>query len=166
MRGFLRYTASMNPKDALEASAKWLKEMEAAKRLTLKVGLPSDKVGGKVYGGGTSIITVGATHEYSSPTSPARSFLRMPFEVKRKEIDTAIQNQFANVIDGKMSAEDALNRVGVIATNISKEAFRTNGYGRWAPLAEITKVRKVKAGKTTTLIWSGLLRGAITWSVS
>lgn len=155
----------MKPQDALKATTKWLQEMEKAKRLTLKVGLPSDKVGGKVYGGNTSILTVGATHEYGSAKTPARSFLRMPFEVKSKEIDTAIQSQFKRMLDGQATTEDALGRVGIIATNISKEAFRTNGFGRWAPLAEITKVRKAGAGKTTTLIWSGLLRNSITWSV-
>lgn len=155
----------MTPKDALAATAAYLKELEKAKRMTLKVGLPSDKVGGKVYGNGVNIMQVGAAHEYGTAKMPARSFLRMPSEVKGKELGLTIQQQFERVLDGKSNTEDALGRVGVTAVNFSKEAFRSNGFGRWEALAPATIESKIKKGKTTPLIETGLLRNSITWSV-
>lgn len=141
-------------------------EMQKAKRLSVKVGLPADKLSAKAYDGGASIMQVGGMHEYGTEKMPARSFLRMPFELKASEVNAFIQAEFKKVIDGSSTAEKALGRIGVYTTNISKEAFRTNGFGQWADLSPITKAIKEAAGKTTPMIWSGLLRNSITWSVS
>lgn len=155
----------MTPKQLLEHTTRMIAELEKAKKLTLKVGLPSDKVGSKIYGDGSSIMTIGAGHEYGTSKMPARSFLRVPFEIKSGDIDSALTSEFAKVLDGRATAADALGRVGIVATNISKEAFRTNGFGMWPALAESTKKIKLRAGKTTPLIWSGILRNSVTWSV-
>ena len=155
----------MKPEDFFKEQARILVEMQKAKTMVVKVGLPADKTTGKAYKGGASILQVGAQHEYGTEKMPARSFLRMPFELKATEINIFIQSEFKKVLEGKSTAEKALGRVGVMTTNISKEAFRTNGFGQWAELSPITIAIKEKAGKTTPLIWSGLLRNSITWSV-
>lgn len=156
----------MKPEDFFRQQAKILAEMQKVKTMVVKVGLPSEKVSSKAYGNtGVSVLQVGAQHEYGTEHMPARSFLRMPFELKASEINKFIQAEFKKVIEGKSTAEKALGRVGVMTSNISKEAFRTNGFGQWAELSPISKAIKDKAGKSTPLIWSGLLRNSITWSI-
>lgn len=155
----------MTPEDFFREQARILAEMQKAKKMSVKVGLPADKVGGEVYGDGVTIMQVGAQHEYGTENMPARSFLRMPFELKADEVDAFIQAEFKKVIEGRSTGAKALGRIGVLATNISKEAFRSNGFGQWAELSPITEAIKKKNNKTTPLIWSGLLRNSITWSV-
>ena len=125
------------------------------------VGLPKEKVGGKVYGDGLSVIAVGAMHEYGFGNNPQRSFLRVPFKTKQKELSSKIAKQFELVANG-LDPVIGLNRIGAIATNISKGAFVTMGYGTWTPITEKTARRK---GSTRTLIDNGVLRGSITWVV-
>jgi len=155
----------MTPDQTLKHTEHYLGQLQKAVKTSVKVGLPSDKVGGEIYQDGQSIIDVGAQHEYGTNKVPMRSFLRMPFEVKKDEMGSFIQSQFRRVLEKKKPAKDAMELIGIQATNISKEAFRSNGFGNWAPLAERTKKAKAEAGKTTTLIWSGILRNAITWVV-
>ena len=153
------------PEETKKLMDNYLKELERAVDTSVKVGLPSDKVGSEVYGDGVTIMQVGAQHEYGTEKMPPRSFLRMPFDLKRDEINNFIGLQFKTVLEDKRSANDAMELVGVKTTNISKAAFRNNGYGQWAPLAESTKEIKQEAGKTTPLVWSGILRNSITWGI-
>ena len=153
------------PEETKKLMDNYLKELERAVDTSVKVGLPSDKVGSEVYGAGVTIMQVGAQHEYGTEKMPSRSFLRMPFDLKRDEINKFIGLQFKTVLEDKRSANDAMELVGVKATNISKAAFRNNGYSQWAPLAESTKEIKQEAGKTTPLVWSGILRNSITWGI-
>jgi len=155
----------MTPEETKKQMDHYLKQLERASNIALKVGLPSDKVGQKIYGNDTTIMQIGAQHEYGTVKMPARSFLRMPFDLKRDRIHGYIGQQFKAVLEGGRDADDAMELVGILATNISKEAFRTNGYGQWAELSEITKAIKSEAGKTTPLVWSGILRNSITWSI-
>lgn len=158
----------MSLTDSKKQMDDYLKELERAVKMTVKVGLPSDKVGGEVYSDnpdGPTIMQIGAQHEYGTEHMAARSFLRMPFDLHRAEIDKYIGAQFMAVMHGTRTAEDALELVGAKAMDISKGAFRNNGYGQWAELKESTKATKQKAGKTTPLIWYGILRNAITWSI-
>lgn len=156
----------MTPQAFFERQARILAEMKKAKTMVVKVGLPVDKLTSRAYASGVSILQVAAQHEYGTNYMPARSFLRMPFELKAAEIDAFIQNEFKKVINGDSDTVTALNRVGIMATNISKQAFTSNGFGAWAELSPITKAIKEAERKTTPLIWSGLLRNSITWSVN
>ena len=143
------------------------KEMAKAKRMHVAVGLPKDKVGNKIYGDGMSIFRVGAIHEYGVTFSsggglvsiPMRSFLRMPFNTKKTELQKYIAKQFENVSEGKTKAVTALGRVGIFAENISKGAFTTKGYGQWPDLKQSTINAK---GSSQVLIDTGILRGSIT----
>lgn len=153
------------PEQTKQQMDDYLKQLEQAVKTSVKVGLPSDKVGQKIYGGGATIMQIGAQHEYGTEKMPSRSFLRMPFDLKRDEINNYIGLQFKAVLEDRRSANDAMELIGVMTMNISRGAFRTNGYGQWAPLAEGTKFIKAEAGKTTPLVWSGILRNSITWSI-
>tara|TARA_Y100000310_G_scaffold195657_1_gene195633 strand:- start:1817 stop:2401 length:585 start_codon:yes stop_codon:yes gene_type:complete len=189
---------NVTPEQMVTQTATMLDEMEKAKKLSTKVGLPKEKVGGKVYGDGSTVISIGAVHEFGGTwthpggtnygyatkqdadkgrikflkkgsgyavlgktkphtiTMPQRSFLRMPFLMFRDKIDNVLTKQFQLLSEGKITAEQALGRVGAFATNISKGAFTSRGYGKWKPSKKATG---------QTLIDKGILRGSITWFV-
>lgn len=154
------------PQQMLANVGAYLKNMEDAKSKHVMVGLPKDKVGGKIYDKvkpgrkppkvPMTVIRLGAIHEYPVPPMPRRSFLRTPFAVKRADIDKAIAAQFVAVAEKGMNASTALGRIGAAATNIAKTAFVTNGYGMW-------KKSKKKHGRT--MIDTNTLRNSLTWSV-
>ncbi len=189
---------ALTPEQFLKQTANYLVELQKAKKLVGKVGLPKEKVGGKAYGNGISVIAVGAVHEFGGTwthpggtpygfktkkdasegkfqflkkgegflvigvtkahkiTMPQRSFLRLPFLLKFKEIDEALGKQFQKIPEGKTTAEKGLGLVMLRAVNISKKAFTTQGFGKW---------RKSKKKKGQTLIVTALLRNSITFFV-
>lgn len=151
----------MKPEAFLKKTSAYLRNLEDAKRLSVAVGLPLEKVGGEAYEDGISIIEVGASHEYGAGV-PMRSFLRMPFDVERKKMTGTIESQFKKVlIDGK-SARSALGIIGVQARNVVIDAFKTGGFGQWKDITQTTKDLK---GSSKILIDTGILRNAITWVV-
>ena len=85
----------------------------------------------------------------------------MPFIKHKKQINEFIAKQFAKTAEG-LSIEDALEKVGAFARNISVKAFSTKGYGEWDDLDPQTIKRK---GSSKPLIDTGTLRNAITWVV-
>ena len=153
----------MKPEDALKKTRRMAENMKAAKSRAVFVGLPKDKVGGKVYGDGMTLLQIGAIHEYGVPQQgiPQRSFLRVPFRINRKQINTAIAEQF-EALSGGLDVDVALGRIGVIASNVSKGAFTSLGYGSWEPIQPETAAEK---GSSQTLIDTGILRGSITWVI-
>ena len=152
---------TLTPEQMLGRTGAYLANLEKAKRGYVAVGLPSEEVGGKVYGDGQTVATVGARHEYGAGV-PRRSFLRVPFTTKKDELTKAIAKQFADVFERGKSAEQALGLVGTVAVNISKGAFTTRGYGEWPDITQATKDAK---GSSQVLIDTGILRGSITYVV-
>ena len=152
---------TLTPQQMLENTAAYLKNLEKARSGFVAVGLPAEKIGGKVYGDGQAVATIGARHEYGAGV-PRRSFLRVPFTTKKDELTKAIAKQFADVFERGKSAEQALGLVGTVAVNISKGAFTTRGYGEWPDITQATKDAK---GSSQVLIDTGILRGSITYVV-
>ena len=189
----------MTPQETLQHTEKMIAQLEELKRKAVFVGLPKEKVGGKVYGDGMTVIRIGAIHEYGAKikhpggtryvigpdgnarfvsnsfvgpvtgvtkphtiTIPQRSFLRVPFRTKRKEVNQFIAKQFEAVSNGDISPDIGLGRIGVMTANISKGAFTSLGYGEWKPITAETVRRK---GSSQTLIDTGILRSSITWVV-
>jgi len=152
---------TLTPEQMLARTGEYLVNLEKAKRGYVAVGLPSEEVGGKVYGDGQTVATVGAQHEYGAGV-PRRSFLRAPFTAKQDKLITAIAKQFEDVFKKGKSAEKALGLVGTVAVNISKGAFTTRGYGEWP---DITKATKKAKGSSKVLIDTGTLRNSITYVV-
>lgn len=149
----------MSPDEFLKHTTAMAEALKEAQKQAVFVGLPNEKVGGKVYGDGRTVLQNGATHEYGAGPIPQRSFLRTPFATKRKELNEAIAKQFEAIANGQ-KIDIALGRVGVIATNISKGAFTSLGYGDWDAIKPATAQRK---GSSQTMIDTGILRGSITW---
>lgn len=56
----------MTPEETLKLTTDYLKNLQAMKTHYVAVGLPAGKVGGKVEGDGTSIIEIGAVHEFGA----------------------------------------------------------------------------------------------------
>ena len=149
------------PQKMLDKTNRYFDELQAAKTMSVVVGLPSEKVGGKVYGDGNSIIKIGAIHEFGAVDGsiPRRSFLRVPFKTKRKVIDDQIASQFKQLSQGKKTAAQALGLIGLEAESIAKGAFTSKGYGEWADINAKTKARK---GSAQPLIDTGTLRRSVT----
>ena len=152
---------TLTPQQMLENTAAYLKNLEKARSGFVAVGLPAEKIGGKVYGDGQAVATIGARHEYGAGV-PRRSFLRVPFTTKKDELTKAIAKQFADVFESGKSSEQALGLIGTVAVNISKGAFTTRGYGEWPDITQATKDAK---GSSQVLIDTGILRNSITYVV-
>lgn len=158
----------MTPQETLDLVEKQLSNMEKAKTLSVKVGLPAgESATSKAYtnDGATpapTVLQVGVWHEYGTQHVPMRSFLRGPLNAKSADMDKVLQTQFNLVLERGMDVEKALGRVGLAARNISVGAFRTRGYGVWADIDQATKDAK---GSSGILIDTGLLRSSITWVV-
>lgn len=154
-------------KEKLKEQERKLKNMERAKKLILKVGLPAgESASSKAYKSdgmlsAPTVLEVGIWHEYGTQHVPMRSFLRAPFEINKALLSNLIASQFARVEDG-FDADKALGIVGLAAVNISRGAFTTRGYGSWPDISQATKDAK---GSSQVLIDTGILRNAITWVV-
>lgn len=152
----------LTPAQMIKYTADMAAALETARSKAVFVGLPKDKVGDKVYGDGMTVIRVGAIHEFGAGPVPQRSFLRVPFAAKRQSLNQGIAKQFENLTAGKLDADVALGRIGVLATNVSKGAFTSRGYGEWPDITDATKAAK---GSSQVLIDTGILRSSINWSV-
>jgi phage gpG-like protein len=159
----------MTPEEALKKLDGYLANLQKAQSMYVKVGLPKGQIGEKAYkpkpgqGQGINLIRNAAIHEYGMPPIPKRSFLRGVFETKQTEVTNFIAGQFELVFVKGKSAESALGLIGVFATNLSKGAFTTAGYGKWPALKQSTI--DAKNGKSQPLIDSGLLRQSVTYEV-
>lgn len=154
--------AKLSPKEMLRRTTEYAKNIKKATSSYVAVGLPAEKIGGKIYGDGMTVASVGAIHEYGGNKVPRRSFLNTPFIEKKDELAEAIQTQFFDVFKSGQSAEVALGLIGATATNISKGAFTTKGYGVWPDITQSTKDAK---GSSQVLIDKGILRSSITYVV-
>lgn len=158
----------MTPEETLALVEQQLSNMEKAKTLAVKVGLPADESAtSKVYASdsgkpGPSVLDVGIWHEYGTQHVEQRSWLRGPMNMKAGDLAKVLETQFNLVLEKGMDVEKALGRVGVAAVNISKGAFRTKGYGVWKDITQATKAAK---GSSGILIDTGLLRSSITWVI-
>ena len=152
----------MTPEQSLKQLRDWEKQLKIASKASVDVGIIGDKVGGTVYEGGQTILEVGAQHEYGAGV-PQRSFIRLPFEVKKNDLAKYIKVMYASIMNGKRNTSDALGLVGVKANNIVIDAFETGGFGMWPPLSLDTIEAK---GSSQILVDTGVLRRSVTWRVN
>lgn len=152
---------NVTPQEMLKRTKAWAKNIEAARNSSVAVGLPVEKVGGKVYGEGETVISVGAAHEYGAGV-PRRSFLRVPFTIKKDEIEKFMALQFRDVAEKGKDPARALGLIGTVAVDISKGAFTSRGYGTWPDITQVTKDAK---GSSQVLIDTGTLRNSLSYVV-
>lgn len=79
---------------------------------TVKVGLPK---GSNAYPDGTSVIMVGAVHEFGSPSRgvPQRSFLRTTVIEHRRAYAAFMKKLTKKMVSGDMTKEKALGLLGL-----------------------------------------------------
>lgn len=116
------------------------------------VGLPK---GSNEYPDGTSVIMVGAVHEFGSPARnvPQRSFLRSTVKEKRRSYKDMFTKLAKKIVDGKMNLKQALGIVGLQVESDVK--------------AKITDVDspELKHRDGNPLVDTGHLRQSITYEV-
>lgn len=117
-----------------------------------------------------TVAYIGSVHEFGTDKAgrgkktkiPARSFLKMPLEEKRKEIENDV---LKNAKD-KLKAGDIEGIFSLIGTACIKQiqnAFETKGFGKWADNEQSTIDAK---GSSMPLIDTGLLRKTISYKVN
>ena len=152
----------MKPEEMLKKTTKYRENLEKAKRLVLAVGLPKGQASNAIYGDGMTVVEIGAIHEYGAGNNPVRSFLRVPFKIKKDQIQKNMTTLFRAIAEQGADGVAQMEKAGVMLQNISKEAFETKGFGTWKDIKASTKRKK---GSSATLIDTGILRGAITYEV-
>lgn len=145
--------------DLIKCSESLISKTKSISGSYVAVGLPEEKASGQIYDDGATVVQVGAKHEFGTNDIPRRSFLKDSFEAESKEINKVIKDEYNKVANGTSSESRALGRIGLMAENISKGAFRSDGYGTWKPISPATINRK---GSNRPLIDTGTLRNAIT----
>ena len=107
-------------------------------------------------------VELAVIQEFGSVSNniPARSFIRMPIMVKRKEILAFAASKHMRDLLLAGDQKQALKLLGVFAENVIQKAFGTGGFGTWAKNAWST-VQKKHSGKV--LVDTSQLRRAV-WS--
>jgi hypothetical protein len=127
----------------------------------VKVGLPRDAV---PYPDGTSVVMVGAVHEFGSPVRniPQRSYLRATLIQERGEFKKLMKKLLASVSKGKRNKREALGLLGTYAVAAVKQTI-TDGGTNWPPLKSPRKRGSLAAAKP--LMDTGHLRASITYTI-
>lgn len=91
----------------LDALSKKLKD-----GASVKVGLPRNS---NDYPSGTSVIMVGAVHEFGSPSKriPQRSFLRSTLNDERNKYKRLFKKLAKKIVNNAISKKDALGLIGL-----------------------------------------------------
>lgn len=146
-------------KNDLTKFKKIFNEIKQSRNHSINIGLPKD-VG--EYPNGQSIVEVGERHEFGLGV-PRRSFLRMPLILQQQTINKHLKYSWKQIVEGKSSAIRQMNILGTVGQNISKDAFKTQGFGKWEGLSEETKEAK---GSSKILFDSGRLVQSVTYWVA
>jgi phage gpG-like protein len=154
----------------IELKDKGLKQLQKAfkgKMVNVRVGILGKTTTRSVSRGTSGQVntnaTIGAVHEFGLGGMPVRSFLRMPLIEhlnKRLESSGAFEKSTLNAVVQSGTLKPWMNKVGVVAVGVVREAFATSGFGKWKTSNMSRK--KVKQ----TLTETGQLRKSITWDVT
>lgn len=125
-----------------------IKDIESLAKTEIKVGIIDDEY----------VAEYATYNEYGTSKIPARSFIRSTVDQKA-EWSKAIEKTYNNIIDGKVSLNDGVNKLGATARDDIKSTINSNVP---PPNAPSTVARK-KHSKT--LIDTGLMRDSITYEV-
>jgi len=120
---------------------------------TVKVGLPK---GSNAYPDGTSVIMVGAVHEFGSTKIgvPQRSYLRTTVTEKRNDYKKLMAKISKSIVDGKRTKKQGLGLIGLqVQGDVQQKIYDID-----------TPPLKDRDGNP--LIDTGHLRQSITYEVS
>lgn len=107
---------------------------------------------------------IGVIHEFGSINAniPARSFLRMPIEEKRRELMKAFGTATARAALENGQYKKLFQLLGIKGEEIVHQAFASAGFGHWPDIKQATKDAK---GSSAILIDTAQLERAITSDV-
>lgn len=151
----------MNPVDTLKQAEHYLQSLKEMKTKHVAVGVLESEATKRVYGNDVTVGQVAAIHEYGLGHNPQRSFLKLPQELKQKEISAFINKQMEKVFEG-MSVAKGLGLIGQYNVNLIQDAFATGGFGKWDGLDPYTVQRK---GSSGILIDTGILKNSNSYEV-
>lgn len=114
--------------------------------------------------GELSAASLAAVHEFGSSDGriPERSFLRAGMDHYQKQISEAYGRAFSDIVKGRLGAQMALNRLGLLGQSLIRKYLTTIGQTVWEDITEATKRRK---GSSKILIDTGQLRRGIDYSI-
>tara|TARA_R110000822_G_scaffold84867_3_gene199034 strand:- start:14825 stop:15274 length:450 start_codon:yes stop_codon:yes gene_type:complete len=137
-----------SPKKALKDLEKLTKSLIGDD--LVKVGLPKNS---NDYPDGTSVIMVGAVHEFGSPSRgiPERSYLRSTINGNRAKYKSMLKKLAKKIIDGKLKKKQALGLLGLAVQGDI--------------IQKISKGIPPPTKQGTPLIDTGHLRQSITYQV-
>lgn len=150
---------------------KIFRDVMEANTMRVHVGVLAAKGGNAQHAGsGMTLVELAATHEFGSSDGhvPERAALRGTLYVRvAEELNHKLEAAAKLVISGAVSAEKALNLLGLWAASEVKNTITMNeadGYGEYPypPLADSTIKAK---GSSVPLIDTGQLKNAYTWVV-
>ena len=145
--------------------------IEKLQKLLKKKPIPYVRIGVlgssvRVDAKGTTNATVGAVHEFGSPTKgiPPRSFLRVPlidFLGKRMDSSGFYNRETMEEVIRQRTLVPWLKKMAVLAEAIVAEAFATGGFGKWPKW----KNENYSNNANQLLVDTGQLRNSITSEV-
>jgi len=110
------------------------REMATLHRMKIRIGIQGDE-GGEVlmiasvhefgFTGTVDVATKHGTHKRRM-NIPERSFIRASYEVHRTDIDKFVKDKVSQVIRGKLTAQQAAERIGVYCVQLVKSFIDDN----------------------------------------
>lgn len=129
-----------------------------------RVGILGNNAATPHANAGLTNSELGVIHEFGSLSRniPPRSFLRMPVEVKQKEIVQGMASYRTKNALENGNIKRVYQDLGLYAEGFVKQAFASGGFGTWKGNAESTIAQK---GSDRPLIDTAQLRRSITSDV-
>lgn len=155
--------------DTDRGAAELAKRLRAMGSVRVRVGVLNDapkKTGtrtgkrGRQIQQAATLAEVAVSHEFGTDKIPQRSFIRATVDLKAAEIATNQEKLAAQVMEGKVTPEAALERLGASVQGMVQARVAE---GINPPLKPATIARK---GSSKPLIDSGQLRSSITYQIT
>ena len=139
-----------------KAGRKLQKELQKLEKLQVRVGFQS---GNATADDGTDIADIAMWNELGTKHIPSRPFLRQSVDNNEAKIRSMCRTQFKELVQGKISAQEMLNKIGVMQKALVQETIKN---GDFEPNAEST-VRQKKSSKP--LVDTGRMRQSVTYTI-
>lgn len=122
---------------------------------TLRIGIIGSKATNATHKNSSKTnAEIGTFHEFGTKNMPRRSFLEDSLKLKLK-FNTEQMRGIRKALFGdffvKNDPKKFLQDLGAKCLLIIEDAFATNGFGRWAPLAKSTEKIIAKKNKVLTM---------------
>lgn len=141
--------------DMTPEGKKFMQELRKLEQLEVRVGFQQ---GQGSYENGADLAEVAAYNELGSSSTPARPFMRQSFENHQSELQKAC-NDANKILASGGTAQQALNRIGVVAKGLVQEEIVSGGF---EPNAPSTIAKK---GSETPLVDSGFMRESVNYVI-